>query len=72
MMSKKEFTRKAKEVLLNIDFIEGIPLFNSKDFDDYEISDNEGSMMLTEFLDDFYELLFESQKGGENKCQESQ
>lgn len=55
-MNKEEFKVKAMEVLSGQTFGD-MPLFESDFIEDFEISDESGSMELELFLDQFYEVL---------------
>lgn len=53
-MEREEFFKKATDILLNQEFIDGVPLFTIEDIDYYVVGDEGDSMPLSEFLDELY------------------
>ena len=59
-MTHKEFLKKCLDILLQQEFIDGVPLFTSGYIDEYVVGDEEASMPLSEFLDELYDEIVDS------------
>lgn len=55
-MTREQFKDKALSLLLGERFL-GLPLFESRNIEDYRLSDEQGDMCFDDFLDRFYILL---------------
>lgn len=54
-MTHKEFLKKCLNILLQQEFVPGVPLFECDDIEDFVISDGHGDIDLSVFLDLLYD-----------------
>lgn len=59
-MTHKEFFKKCLDVLLQQEFVPGVPLFECDDIEDFVISNDDGELDLSEFLDLLYDEIVDS------------
>lgn len=54
-MTRKEFFKKCLDILLQQEFVPGVPLFECDDIEDFVISNDDGELDLSVFLDLLYD-----------------
>lgn len=54
-MTHKEFLKKCLNILLQQEFVPGVPLFECDDIEDFVISNDDGELDLSVFLDLLYD-----------------
>lgn len=54
-MTRKEFFKKCLNILLQQEFVPGVLLFECNDIEDFVISNDEGDLDLSVFLDLLYD-----------------
>lgn len=54
-MTRKEFFKKCLDILLRQEFVPGMLLFECNDIEDFVISNDEGDLDLSVFLDLLYD-----------------
>jgi len=59
-MTRKEFFKKCLDILLQQEFVPGVPLFECDDIDDFIICNDGCEMVLSEFLDLLYDEIVDS------------